>query len=106
MKAASLLLAIVWLCSCKTQPKTITVAFNGSRGRDFLSQGCAVLQRDYDHVRQFPAKDQFWENRHSGRDLWEQVAPGQKARAEISQPAKENDELFRTLFLGEHWANI
>lgn len=58
MKAASLLLAIVWLCSCKTQPKTITVVFNGSRGRDFLNQGCAVLQRDYDHVRQLPAKEQ------------------------------------------------
>jgi hypothetical protein len=58
MKAACLLLAMVWLCSCKTQPKTITVAFNGSRGRDFLNQGCAVLQRDYDRVRQLPAKEQ------------------------------------------------
>jgi hypothetical protein len=58
MKAAYLLLTIVWLCSCKTQPKTITVAFNGSHGRDFLNQGCAGLQRDYDRVRQLSAKEQ------------------------------------------------
>src|SRR5690242_5246579 len=58
MKAACLLLTIVWLCSCKTQPKTITVAFNGSHGRDFLNQGCAGLQRDYDRVRQLSAKEQ------------------------------------------------
>src|SRR5579859_1485691 len=58
MKAASLLLAIVCVCSCKTQPKTITVAFNGSSSRNFLNQGCTVLQQDYDLIRQLPAKEQ------------------------------------------------
>jgi hypothetical protein len=57
MKAASLL-ALVFLCACKTQPKTVTVAFNGWHGKDYLKQGCIGLQREYDDVLKLPARTQ------------------------------------------------
>jgi hypothetical protein len=58
MKAASLLVAILCLCSCKTPPKPITVAFNGWHGRDYLKQGCIVLQREYDQFAKMDARTQ------------------------------------------------
>jgi hypothetical protein len=58
MKVAALF-AVLCLCSCKTsQPKTAAVAFNGWHGKDFLNQGCIMLQREHDRVSGLPAQQQ------------------------------------------------
>jgi hypothetical protein len=56
MKAASLLVLFA-LCSCKTQPKNITVAFNGSHGKVYLNQGCEVLQREHERFSKLSSKE-------------------------------------------------
>lgn len=41
-----------------SKPRTITVAFNGWHGRDFLKAGCVPLQREFDRVESLSVKDQ------------------------------------------------